>query len=68
MSSLTTLFVVYIDELESFVQEHIQPEDGCLLHHFLSSILLFVGDVVLLASIPNGLQRQLDTLARFFDL
>jgi hypothetical protein len=51
-----TLFGIYIDELES-LHEHIQDGDGCLLHHILISILLFVDDVILLASSPEGLQR-----------
>jgi hypothetical protein len=50
-----TLFGVYIDELEAFLHEHIQDSEGCLLHQVLISILLFVDDVVLLASTPEGL-------------
>jgi len=34
----------------------------------LISLLLFVDDLVLLASTPEGLQRQIDTLANFCDL
>jgi hypothetical protein len=63
-----TLFGIYIDELEAFLHEHIQDGDRCLLHQVLISILLFVDDVVLLASSPAGLQRQLDALALFCDL
>jgi hypothetical protein len=63
-----TLFGTYIDELESFLHDHIQDNNGCHLHQVLNSILLFVDDVVLLASSPDGLQRQLDTLALFCDL
>ena len=58
-----TLFGIYIDELESFLHDHIQDGDGCHLHQVLISILLFPNDVVLLASSPKGLQRQLDALA-----
>ena len=29
-----TLFGISINELESFLQEHIQQGDGCLLHEF----------------------------------
>jgi len=47
-----TLFGIYIDELEAFLHEHIQDNDGCLLHQVLISILLFVDDVVLLAASP----------------
>ena len=63
-----TLFGIYINELESFLQEHMQHGDGCLLHQVLISILLFVDDAVLLASSIEVLQRQLDTLALFCDL
>ena len=52
-----TLFGIYIDELESFLRDHIQESDGCLLHQVLISILLFADDIVLLASSPEGLQR-----------
>jgi len=68
MSSLTHFVWDIIDELESFLQEDIQPKDGCILHHVLISILLFADDVVLLASTLEGLQRQLDALASFCDL
>lgn len=37
------------------------------LHQVLISILLFVDDIVLLSSSPEGLQRQLDALALFCD-
>jgi hypothetical protein len=63
-----TLFGIYIDELESFLHEHIQDSDGCHLHQVLISIRLFVDDVILLASSPKGLQRQLDALALFCNL
>jgi hypothetical protein len=62
------LFGIYIDELEAFLHEHIQDNDGCLLHQVLISILPFVDDAVLLASSTTGLQRQLDALALFCDL
>jgi hypothetical protein len=63
-----TLFGIYIDELEAFLHDHIQNNDGCLLHWVPISILLFAYDVVLLASSPEKLQRQLDALALFCDL
>ena len=63
-----TLFGIYIDELEPFLQEHTQVTDGCLLHQVLISILLFADDIVLLASSLEGLQRQLDAIALFCDL
>jgi hypothetical protein len=47
-----TLFGIYIDELKAFLHEHIQDSNGCLLHQVLISILLFVDDMVLLASSP----------------
>jgi hypothetical protein len=47
-----TLFGIYIDELESYLHEHIQEGDGCLLHHVLISLLLFIDDLVLIASTP----------------
>ena len=62
-----TLSGIYIDELESFLQEHIQDTDGCLLHQVLISILLFADDIALIASSQEGLQRQLDALATFCD-
>jgi hypothetical protein len=52
-----TLFGIYIDELESYLHEHIQEGDGFLLHQVLISLLLFVDDLVLSASTPEGLQR-----------
>ena len=63
-----TLFGIYIDELEAFLQEHTQEKDGCLLHQVLISILLFADDIVLISSSPEGLQRQLDALALFCEL
>jgi hypothetical protein len=63
-----TLFGISIDELEAFLHKHIQDSDGCFLHQVLISILLFIDDVVLLASSPEGLQRQLDAPALFCDL
>jgi hypothetical protein len=62
-----TLFGIYIDELEAFLHEHIQESDRCPLHKVLKSILFFVDDVVLLASSPHGLQRQLNALALLCD-
>ena len=62
-----TLFKMYIDELKSFLHEHIQPSNHCLLHHVLISILLFIDDVVLLTSTLEGLQRELDALVTFCD-
>ena len=59
-----TPFGIYIDELETFLHEHTQETDGCLLH----LVLLFVDDIVLLSSSPKGLQRQLDVLALFCEL
>jgi hypothetical protein len=50
MTFFPTLFGIYIDELESFLIEHIEEGDGCLLCHVLISILLFADNVILLAS------------------
>jgi hypothetical protein len=63
-----TLSRIYIDELEAFLHEHIRDNKGCLLHQVLLSILLFVDNMVLLTSSPEGLQRQLDALTFFYDL
>ena len=50
-----TLFGLYIDELEDFHVNSSQAGDGCYLHQVLILILLFVDDVVLLASSTDGL-------------
>jgi hypothetical protein len=63
-----TLFGIYIDELETFLREHIWDSGGCVLHQVLIYILLFADDVVLLSSSLEGLQRQLDALSLFCDL
>ncbi len=63
----TTLFNIYVDELEAFLYYCLLPSDGCYLHQVLISILLFANDVILLASSPNGLQWLLDGLASFWD-
>jgi hypothetical protein len=62
------LFGIYIDDLEAFLHGHIQDSDKCRLHQVMISILLLVDGVVLLASSPKRLQRQLDSLALFCDL
>ena len=59
---------ISIDELEDFIRDSSLPSDGCYLHQVLVSILLFVDDVILLASSPEDLQRILDILASFCDL
>jgi hypothetical protein len=53
---LSTLFGIYIDEMESFLQESIQDGDGCLLDQVLIS-LLSVDDLIHLASSLEGLHR-----------
>lgn len=65
---LPMLFGIYIAELESSLREHVQPENGCLIHQVLISILLFADDVVLLCSTLEGLYRQFDALSSFCDL
>jgi hypothetical protein len=62
-----TLFGIYIDKMESFLHEHIQEEDGCFLHQVLIS-LLFIDDLILLASTLEDLQRHIDDLTIFCDL
>ena len=62
------MFGIYIDELEAFLHKHIQDNNKCLLHQVSISILLFIDDVVLLASYLEGLQRHLDALSLFCDL
>jgi hypothetical protein len=63
-----TVFGIYIDELKSFLREHIQDGNACILHHILICLLLFVDDVILLASSPEGLHRQIDAISSFCDL
>jgi hypothetical protein len=65
---VSTLFRIYIDEQESFLHNHIRDGDGCLLHQVLISLLLFIDDMMLLASTLEGLQRQIDALAIFCEL
>jgi hypothetical protein len=64
----STLFGIYIDELESYLHEHIQEGNRFLLHQVLISLLLFVDGLVLMASTPEGLQRRIDALTNFCDL
>lgn len=64
----STMYGGHIDELESFLHAYIQPRDECLLHQVLITTLLFVNDVILLLSTPEGLQRQLNALTIFCDL
>jgi hypothetical protein len=52
-----TLFMICINEIESFLHEHIECNDSFLLHHFLIFILVFSYDLVLLDSTFVGLQR-----------
>jgi hypothetical protein len=62
------LFGIYInDELDSFLEEHIQGEDGSLLNHVLVSLLSFINDVTLLASSLEGLQRKINALSNVYD-
>lgn len=61
-----TLFVLYIDELEDFLANSLQPGDGIYLRLVLISILLFADDV-LLASSRDSLKRLLDGLSSFCD-
>jgi hypothetical protein len=45
-----------LSNLKAYLHEHIQDSDRFLLHRGLISILLFVDDMVLLTSSPEGLQ------------
>jgi hypothetical protein len=51
----STHFTIYIDELESFLHDHIQEGDGSLLDQVLISLLFFVDDLILVALTPKGL-------------
>jgi hypothetical protein len=62
------LFEVYIDELHSFMSQHIQEGDGCLLQRILTDILLFVDDAIILSSSPKELHIQIDALYNYCDL
>jgi hypothetical protein len=63
-----SLFGIYVDEIESFLQEHIQECDGHFLEHVLISQFLFVNDLILLTYSPKGLQRKINVLSIFCDL
>jgi hypothetical protein len=52
---LPNFFEIYIDELESFLHEHIKKGDGCLLHQVLISHLLLPDDLILSTSTLEGL-------------
>lgn len=58
-----TLFGLYIDELEMFIQT--MGGEGALLSGSLISTLLYADDVVLISSSIEGLQAHLDALHRF---
>lgn len=64
---LSPIFGFDIDAIESFSESISMGGDGCLLHHTLITIL-FVDDVILLASSPEEIQRQIDALASFCNL
>lgn len=51
-----TLIGIFIDELEPFLQAHAHANNGCLLHKVLIFVLVFVDDVILLASTIEGLK------------
>ena len=60
MMSSPTLFGMYIDELETYLDE-INKDFPCLF-----AILLYTNDVVLLSKFGVGLQRLLNKLYEFF--
>lgn len=49
------LFVIYIYELEDLICLNTHAKDGCLLHHVLLTIQLFVDNVVLPNDSPKSL-------------
>lgn len=51
----STLFGLYIDELESLILETTGIKTGCLLHNPRVPILLFLDDIVLLSHTTKGL-------------
>jgi hypothetical protein len=57
-----TLFGVYFDKLDTHLREHAHANDGYLVHHVHVSLHLYA-NVVLLASSPKGLGRQLNAHA-----
>jgi hypothetical protein len=62
---LPTLFGIYIDEMESYLHEHIHEGDGFLLYQVLISILFFINDLVLMAYTLEGQKTKIDALASF---
>jgi hypothetical protein len=50
----STLFGVYINELDEYRRDNTDIEDGCLLHHVLIAVLMFTNVVVLSASSFEG--------------
>lgn len=56
-----TLFVLYIDELETFLLETVDQSAGCLLYGSQLPIFLFADDIVLLSHSVEDLQRLVDT-------
>jgi hypothetical protein len=49
---------ICIDELKSLFKKLIQDNDVYLLHNMLTSLLLFVDDLILLASLSEGIETN----------
>ena len=60
-----SLFSLYLDELESLLEEASEETDCPRLAELLIAILLFADDVALFLYSQKGLQRQLDILHAF---
>ena len=59
------LFSLYLDELETLLEEASGETDCPRLAEILTAILLFADDIALFSYTTKGLQRQLDILHAF---
>ena len=59
------LFSLYLDELETLLEEASEETDCPRLAELLIAILLFADDIALFSYSSKGLQRQLDILQSF---
>ena len=59
------LFSLYLDELESLLEEASEENDCPRLAEMLIAVLLFADDIALFSYSQKGLQRQLDILQAF---
>ena len=60
-----SLFSLYLDELETLLEEASEETDCPSLAELLIAVLLFADDIALFSYSPQGLQRQLDILQAF---